>query len=156
MLKVDSGRKIPCCTRESNHHQYCTWLFGPTVYQLSYSALLTRAKLKQIDDYETVKIMYFRYSLSGLAHAHNTFRSVQMGAWLETIMSTAFETHAFFCFKMVLEISRTALGFYLIFLTLRFRRQCASGLQTSTHTKITVKYLMQRFDSSEYFFSFPS
>ena len=35
-LKVDSGRKIPCCTRDSNPCQYCIWLFGQTLYQLNY------------------------------------------------------------------------------------------------------------------------
>ena len=32
-LKVDSGRKILCCSRESNLHQ---WRAGPTLYHLSY------------------------------------------------------------------------------------------------------------------------
>ena len=32
-LKVDSGRKIPCRTGESNLRRRCT---GPTLYQLSY------------------------------------------------------------------------------------------------------------------------
>ena len=27
-LDVESGRKIPCHTGDSNPHQYCTWLFG--------------------------------------------------------------------------------------------------------------------------------
>ena len=27
-LKVDSGRKIPCCIRDLNPHQHCTWLFS--------------------------------------------------------------------------------------------------------------------------------
>ena len=36
-LEVDSGRKIPCCTGDSNPHQYCAWLFSLTLYQLSYS-----------------------------------------------------------------------------------------------------------------------
>ena len=36
-LKVDSGRKIPCRTRESNPRQYSTRMFGPTFYQLSYN-----------------------------------------------------------------------------------------------------------------------
>ena len=33
--KVDSGRIIPCRTRDSNPRQYCAWLFGRTLYQLS-------------------------------------------------------------------------------------------------------------------------
>ena len=37
-LKVDSGRKIPCCTGESNLRQYCAELFGPMCYQLSHLA----------------------------------------------------------------------------------------------------------------------
>ena len=32
-LKIDSGRKIPCCTGESNLRQRRA---GPTLYQLSY------------------------------------------------------------------------------------------------------------------------
>ena len=28
-LKVDSGRKIPCRTRDSNQRQYCAWLLQP-------------------------------------------------------------------------------------------------------------------------------
>ena len=27
-LEVHTGRKIPCRTRDSNPHQYCTWLFS--------------------------------------------------------------------------------------------------------------------------------
>ena len=34
-MKVDTGRKIPCCTEESNLHQCCSWLFSPRHYQLS-------------------------------------------------------------------------------------------------------------------------
>ena len=34
-LKVDSGRKIPCRTRESNLSAAC-WCAGPMLYQLSY------------------------------------------------------------------------------------------------------------------------
>ena len=30
-LEVDSGRKIPCCTRDLNPHPYCTWLFSHTL-----------------------------------------------------------------------------------------------------------------------------
>ena len=37
-FKKLTGRKIPCCTREPNWCWYCTWLFGLTVYQLSYPA----------------------------------------------------------------------------------------------------------------------
>ena len=33
LLKIDSGRKIPCRTRESNLHR---WRDGPMLYQLSY------------------------------------------------------------------------------------------------------------------------
>ena len=36
-LKVDSGRKIPCRTGDSNPRQYCAWLFSQTLYQLRYS-----------------------------------------------------------------------------------------------------------------------
>ena len=36
-LEVDSGRKIPCHTRDLNSHQYCAWLFSRTLYQLSSS-----------------------------------------------------------------------------------------------------------------------
>ena len=36
-LEVDSGRKIPCRTGDSNPRQYCAWLFSRTLYQLSYS-----------------------------------------------------------------------------------------------------------------------
>ena len=39
-LKVDSGRKIPCRSGDSNLHQYCIWLFSWTLYQLSYSLFL--------------------------------------------------------------------------------------------------------------------
>ena len=35
VLTVDSGRKIPCCTRGSNPCQCCAWLFGWMLYQLS-------------------------------------------------------------------------------------------------------------------------
>ena len=35
-LKVDSGRKIPGCTRESNPHKYCAWFCGLMLYQMSY------------------------------------------------------------------------------------------------------------------------
>ena len=35
-LKVDFWRKILCRTGESNPRQYCAWLFGPTLYKLSY------------------------------------------------------------------------------------------------------------------------
>ena len=34
-LKVDSGRKIPYLTRESNPRQYCVWLLGSMLYPLS-------------------------------------------------------------------------------------------------------------------------
>ena len=34
--KVCTGRKIPCHACDSNLHQYCTWLFSQTLYQLSY------------------------------------------------------------------------------------------------------------------------
>ena len=36
-LKVNSGRKLPCHTGDSNQHQYYTWLFSWMLYQLSYS-----------------------------------------------------------------------------------------------------------------------
>ena len=35
-LKVDSGRKIPCHTRDFNLCWYCAWLFSQTLYPLSY------------------------------------------------------------------------------------------------------------------------
>ena len=35
-LEVDSGRKIPCRTGDSNPRQYCAWLFSRTLYQMSY------------------------------------------------------------------------------------------------------------------------
>ena len=35
-LHVDSGTKIPCCTRDSNPPQYCTWPLSRALYQLSY------------------------------------------------------------------------------------------------------------------------
>ena len=35
-LETDSGRKIPCCTRDVNLCQYCTWIFSWMLYQLSY------------------------------------------------------------------------------------------------------------------------
>ena len=34
--EVDSGRKIPCRTGDSNPRQYCAWHFSRTLYQLSY------------------------------------------------------------------------------------------------------------------------
>ena len=36
-LEADSGRKIPCCTRDSNLHQYCAWLFRRTLYHMCYT-----------------------------------------------------------------------------------------------------------------------
>ena len=36
--KVCTGRKITCRTCDSNLHQYCTWLFSQTLYQLSYTS----------------------------------------------------------------------------------------------------------------------
>ena len=35
-LETDSGRKMPCRTRDLNPHQYCAWLFSRMLYQLSY------------------------------------------------------------------------------------------------------------------------
>ena len=32
-LKADLGRKISCCTKEVNLHQYYPWLFHPTLYK---------------------------------------------------------------------------------------------------------------------------
>ena len=40
-LKVDCGRKIPCCTRESN---LCQQHAGSTLYQLSYIFIHIRSK----------------------------------------------------------------------------------------------------------------
>ena len=37
-FEIDSGRKIPCHTRDSNPCQYCTWLFNRMCYQLSCSS----------------------------------------------------------------------------------------------------------------------
>ena len=34
-LEVDSGRKLPGLTGESNPRQYCAWPFGPKFYPLS-------------------------------------------------------------------------------------------------------------------------
>ena len=34
--EADSGRKIPCRTRDSNPLQYCARFFSPTLYQQSY------------------------------------------------------------------------------------------------------------------------
>ena len=42
-LKVDSGRKIPCCTGESNQRQRRA---GPTLYQLSYIPIPELSKMK--------------------------------------------------------------------------------------------------------------
>ena len=36
-LKADTGRKIPCCTGDSNPRQYCAWLFSHALYLLRYS-----------------------------------------------------------------------------------------------------------------------
>ena len=33
---VDSGKKIPRRTGKSDRRQYCAWLFGLMLYQLSY------------------------------------------------------------------------------------------------------------------------
>ena len=41
-LKVDSGRKIPCCTRESN---LCWERACPLLYQLNYIPISTSAIL---------------------------------------------------------------------------------------------------------------
>ena len=41
-LKVDSERKIPCCTEESNLHQQCD---GTMLYQLSYIPTLLQTKM---------------------------------------------------------------------------------------------------------------
>ena len=35
-LEVDSGRKVPCRTRDSNPRQHCAWLFSRLLYRLSY------------------------------------------------------------------------------------------------------------------------
>ena len=42
-LKVDSGRKIPCRSGESNLPQQCA---GPTLYQLSYIPSLSTMKVQ--------------------------------------------------------------------------------------------------------------
>ena len=36
-LKVDSGRKITCRSRDSNLRQFCAWLLSCNINQLSYS-----------------------------------------------------------------------------------------------------------------------
>ena len=38
-LKVDPGRKISCCTGDSNPPQYWSWLYSRLLYQLSYPRL---------------------------------------------------------------------------------------------------------------------
>ena len=35
-VNVDSGRKLPCHTGDSNSCQYCIWLFSQMLYPLSY------------------------------------------------------------------------------------------------------------------------
>ena len=40
-LAVDSGRKIPCCTKDLNPHHYWAWRFNQTLYQLSVSCPCT-------------------------------------------------------------------------------------------------------------------
>ena len=35
-LKADSGEQLPCCTRDSNPRQYCSWLLIRTLCQLNY------------------------------------------------------------------------------------------------------------------------
>ena len=45
-VKVDSGRKIPCHTRESN---LCQWHYGPMLYQLSYIPMLPVSVLTILD-----------------------------------------------------------------------------------------------------------
>ena len=47
-LKVDSKRKIPCCTGESNLHQYCAGLFGPMCWAIL--PLLERSTDNQVDE----------------------------------------------------------------------------------------------------------
>ena len=37
-LEADCGRKFPSCIRDSNLHQYCTWLLSWMLYQLSYTS----------------------------------------------------------------------------------------------------------------------
>ena len=49
-LEVDSGRKIPCRTWDSNPRQCFACLFGPTFYQLSYPA--TRDDNEKEEDVE--------------------------------------------------------------------------------------------------------
>ena len=44
--EVDSGRKIPCRTGDSNPSQYCSWLFSRTFCQLSYPCPFTFEALK--------------------------------------------------------------------------------------------------------------
>ena len=36
-LEADSGREIPCCTVDSNLHQYYAWFFSRTLYQSELS-----------------------------------------------------------------------------------------------------------------------
>ena len=44
-LRVDSRRKIPCRTGDSNPRQHCVWLFSRTHYQLSGCPRYTEASL---------------------------------------------------------------------------------------------------------------
>ena len=64
--KADSGRKISCHTRASQQRQYSSWLFAPTLYQLSYPAsgfliifFLNHHLLLQMDDWFPL-IMWIR------------------------------------------------------------------------------------------------
>ena len=62
-LEADCGRKIPYRTGDSNPHQYCAWLFSPTVCQVSlllhslkYQLSVIRLFAKCIDTQEMSKI----------------------------------------------------------------------------------------------------
>ena len=47
-LEVDSERKIPCRTEDSNPHQYFVWLFIRTLYQLNYTCPVMQQLLRDI------------------------------------------------------------------------------------------------------------
>ena len=77
-LKADSGRKIPCRTRESNLRRRRT---GPMLYQLSY-----------IPPTHTHTHMYTRYTHTHIqdththAHAHtHTYTHTNQGSFKKTV-----------------------------------------------------------------------
>ena len=88
--------------------------------------------------------MILHYSL---AHAHDFFKASREWCVVGCYEALGFFNMSFFLFNMAVNVSRTAL-FCVTFVILRFRKRCASGLRTSTRMKITMKYQMQRLDSS--------